>query len=447
MLTLPIFTRLMSTNEYGVFSVYQSWYQILSIITTLNLAGAVLNNGFIKYEDRRNEFISSMQGLSTTITVSVFIIYLITHSFWEELLDLPSVFILIMFTQLLVEPAYLFWMQRKRFEFQYQKVVIITMLITCSSPAVGIIAVLASSNKAFARVLSYALVQICIGLIFYIFQFIKGRKFYIKEYWHFAMVFNIPLVPHYLSQVVLGQADRIMINKMVGEDKAGIYSVAYTIASALTFPINAINAAYIPTLYQNMKEKKYEIIYKSSTILCVIMGLAALSLMLFGPEIIWFVGSKEYREAIWLIPPVAGSVYFTYLYSLFINIELYYEKTQYTMVVSVIGAMLNIALNAILIQVFGYIAAGYTTLFCYILFAIGHGFLARYRLKKDMVLYVFNYQRLIALSTLIVITTILINLLYFNDWIRYVIILSSVIGVVGYRKKIYAEIKKALHGR
>lgn len=43
------------------------------------------------------------------------------------------------------------------------------------------------------------------------------------------------------------------------------------------------------------------------------------------------------------------------------------------MFVSVLGAILNVFLNYILIPKFGYIAAGYTTLVCYILFAVGHG--------------------------------------------------------------------------
>lgn len=50
-----------------------------------------------------------------------------------------------------------------------------------------------------------------------------------------------------------------------------------------------------------------------------------------------------------------------------------YKKTKYIMVASIIGAVLNVILNFALIPVFGYLAAGYTTLFCYLLFALFHG--------------------------------------------------------------------------
>ncbi len=62
MITMPIFTRILTTEQYGVFTVYQSWYNLISIIVTLNLSGSLINNGLMKYEDRKDKFISSMQG-------------------------------------------------------------------------------------------------------------------------------------------------------------------------------------------------------------------------------------------------------------------------------------------------------------------------------------------------------------------------------------------------
>ena len=67
MISMPIFTRLLSTEQYGVLTIYNSWYSIISIIVTLNLAGGVIFNAMTKYEDDKDRFISSMQGLSTLI--------------------------------------------------------------------------------------------------------------------------------------------------------------------------------------------------------------------------------------------------------------------------------------------------------------------------------------------------------------------------------------------
>ena len=62
---------------------------------------------------------------------------------------------------------------------------------------------------------------------------LNGKKYIQKKYWKYALAFNIPLIPHYLSNYVLSQSDRVMIGKMVGNDKAALYSVAYTISTMM----------------------------------------------------------------------------------------------------------------------------------------------------------------------------------------------------------------------
>ena len=53
-ITVPIFTRLMSTEEYGTYTVYLSWLQILTILTSLYLFNGVYDNAMAKYEKQRD---------------------------------------------------------------------------------------------------------------------------------------------------------------------------------------------------------------------------------------------------------------------------------------------------------------------------------------------------------------------------------------------------------
>lgn len=68
-ITLPIFSRLLTTSEYGIVSVYQSWVSTISIITTLTVWGGGFNVGMVKYEERQKQLISAFQGLATTLTI------------------------------------------------------------------------------------------------------------------------------------------------------------------------------------------------------------------------------------------------------------------------------------------------------------------------------------------------------------------------------------------
>ena len=352
LISTPIFTRLLTTEQYGAYTIYQSWYQIIVIFATLNLSAGVFNNGLIKYENHENEFTSSMQGLSTTITMVLFVVYLCAMNFWNNLFGLSTLFVLAMFVEMIFVPAYNFWSVRQRFEYKYRKIIITTIIIAFGSPALGIISVLSTSYKAEARVLSYVFVQIAVGLFFYVRNTIRGKKFFDKEIWKFALAFNIPLIPHYLAFQVLNQSDRIMISKMVSTGTAAIYSVAYSIAMMMTIVTSAINNSFIPYSYKALKNKDYDSIRKNTNMLLILVGGGCILAMAFAPEIIRIFAAKQYYEAIWIMPPLAASVYFMFLYPLFGNIEFFYEKTKYATIASCIGATSNIILNLIFIRIF-----------------------------------------------------------------------------------------------
>lgn len=62
-ITVPIFTRLMSTEEYGTYTVYLSWLQILTILTSLYLFNGVYDNAMAKYEKQRYAILFASAGL------------------------------------------------------------------------------------------------------------------------------------------------------------------------------------------------------------------------------------------------------------------------------------------------------------------------------------------------------------------------------------------------
>lgn len=437
LLSTPIFTRLLTTEQYGVYSVYQSWYSIISIFATLNLSAGVLFNGLTKYPGDRNRLISSFQGLSTTVTFLIFIVYISAINYWNNLLGMNTLFIMAMFIELLVVPAYAFWAVRQRYDYKYIKLITLTVLVAFGSPLLGVLAVISTDYKAEARVLSYVFIQVVQGLFFYIYNMIKGKTFYHKKYWKFALRFNLPLIPHYLSMTILNQADRIMISKMISTDVAAIYSVAYQVSMMMTIVTNAINSSFVPYTYKELKAHNYKGIKRNSNLLLVLIGVACVVAMAFGPEIVRIFAAPEYYDAIWVIPPVAASVYFIFLYSLFANIEFYFEKTKFVMIASCGGAIANIVLNYLLIPCFGYYAAGYTTLACYIMFSFAHYYFYRKVLKQQKcVKNVYNNLFVVGFSVIIILFMLIMPLLYNYIYLRFALIILLLVSVILNRKKI-----------
>lgn len=439
MFTTPMFTRLLTTEQYGIYSIYQSWYSIIAVFATLNLGGGVYNNGLIRFEADRARMSSSLLGLSTTVTLLFILIYACAMDFWNALLNMSTLFMLAIFLEALFVPAYTFWSVEQRFDYKYRNLVLWTLFIAFAGPILGVIGVVSTNlYKVEARVLSFVLVQISVGLVFYIRIFWRGRSFFSWKYWKFALRFNLPLIPHYLSNMLLGQSDRIMIARMVGSSQAAIYSVAYTVSTMMQLVTGAINSSFIPFTYKAIKENRLHRIKGNTMLLLAIVAIGCILAMAFGPEIIYLFAASEYYEARWVVPPVSAAVFFTFLYPLFGNIEFYYEKTKMVMVATSTAAAVNIALNYFTIQLFGYIAAAYTTLICYMILAFVHGINAHIILKKmgGSIAEVYDFKSILSLSALVCGVMVFMLLVYDYVLIRYLIIIGIGIYACCNRRKI-----------
>ena len=52
-ITTPIYTRLLTAEEYGITSVYYSWEAILGVFTMLSLQYGIFNNGMFEFKRQR----------------------------------------------------------------------------------------------------------------------------------------------------------------------------------------------------------------------------------------------------------------------------------------------------------------------------------------------------------------------------------------------------------
>lgn len=422
LITTPIFTRIMSTEQYGQFSVYNSWLQIFTIITTLRLNYAVFNKGMSKYKDDRDGYTSTMQSLTFMITGAVFVIYLAFHNQINALTELSTFIMVAMFLELLVTPAIDFWTIRKRYEYIYKPVVLRTIIMAILNAVIGVVAVFLSEEKGYARILTCILVNICFGLVLFVYNLKKGKILFKKEYAKFALAFNLPLLLHYISQYVLDQFDRVMIQKMVGIAAAGIYSVAYNAGMLMKIVTQSINNALVPWQYEQLEKKKFKQLDDILFMIFMVVAGCALLFSLFAPEIMMILADEKYHEAIYAIPPVALGTLFSFMYTTFANVEFFYDQNKFTMYISLVGAALNVFLNYICIKLFGYIAAAYTTLFCYIIFAYSHYIYMTKSVKKALnITKVFNTKRLILLSVAVLLCGLIIIFFYNTIIIRYII--------------------------
>lgn len=441
-ITLPLFTRLLTTEQYGQATIYGSWSGILMICITLNLAYGSFSTAMIKYENRRDEYITAIQGICILLTGIFFLVYFLFRGLWNRLFELPTFLVCTLVIEILCTNATNMWMGRNRFEFKYKKVVLLSLSMSILSPILSYILVMSTTEKGYARIIGNAFVNILIGFVIFIISIKKGKKLYNKEFWKYALGFNVPLLSYYISQAIFNQSDRIMISHMTGTDNAAIYGVAYNLAMVLTFVLNAINGSYVPWVYGKIKNGNGEENKQISIVLVLLMSLMILCVIWYAPEIITIMAGKQYAAAIYVVAPVSMSLLLLFYSQLFINVEFYYEEKKMLVYASIGAAVLNIVLNYILIPVFGFVAAGYTTLVSYIVFALSNYYAMKMVLKnRNLSDNLYDYKCLILIFVTFMLSGFLGVALYSWFILRMIITILILILIVLNRNKFLGTIE------
>ncbi len=431
-LTTPIVTRLMASNEIGQYSVYSTWLSIFEVVFSLSLFCGILEVNLTEHKEDENRVTASLTLLcliSITLCFATVFLFAEPVSQW---INVQQELFPLMFVHILSMSIVQFWGTQKRFSYDYKKYAILISGTSITQMVMSVVLVyLNPENRVFFRILGlvapYGIVALVLG--FQIFK--KSVPKGITHYWKDAIAFNIVLIPHYLSNILLSSSDKIMIAKLVNDEKAGIYAITYSYASIILLVFNAINSAFSPFAYKAIEERNYDELDQRTFENTVLSAVLAIMAMLVGPEMMRIIAPAEYQEGIVMIPILIFGIYMSFFYSIFSPIEFLHKKNVFITVATLSGSMVNIVLNWFLIPVFGYMMASVTTAIGYIMLAIAHYFMYR-KLSDEPI---FNMKRILLVMSLFFALTILIIIIYPLWYMRYLLLFVLFILVAVLVKK------------
>lgn len=438
-ITVPIFTRLMTTSQIGIVNLYNSWYSMISAIATLSLTSGGYVVALREYESNRDGYQSSVLSLTSLISLLLVGVYLVNPSLWSKLLGLPSGLIILMLIGFLFAPARDFWLARQRYEYKYKLSGFVMMGSALIASLLSILTVIKLSAVdenlvAEGRLYSNYLIIYGVSAVIWFCTMFKGKTFFNKEYWKLSLSLSLPLVGYSVASQILTVSDRMMISQMVGNSAVGIYSTLYTVSSLSLLVWQAVHSSFVPYIFRNI-ENGVDGIKRVSSQLMTFYAAVAVLMTFLAPEIVRILATEEYYEAIYIMPPIAAGVFFTSFANLYSDIAVYYKKTKYVMYPAIIAAVSNLILNYIFIKIYGYMAAAYTTLFSYILFALFQGVWAKKICKEYGIESgtIYNDRYMIALAVITTLISLSGILFYDNTILRYgvVILLAVVCAVIG----------------
>lgn len=444
-LTTPIFAKIMLTEQIGVVNHYTSWYSIICVVASLSLTSGGYQVAMKEFPQKRDQYQSSVLSLTSLVSFVFLIAFLICPSFWSNVLKLPIVLIELMLFGFFVYPARDFWLARQRYEYKYKLSGVVMIGSALFASAISVIAVFIAIDKNFedtaiVRLLSNYFIMYGVAAVLAISIFIKGKTFYNKEFWVFSLTLSLPLIVNSLASQVLNVSDRVMIRSLIGLREVGIYGTIYIVSSASQLVWSSINASFVPYLFENLdKPDKRKTIHSITNGFMIFYTGVAIFITLLAPEIIRILATPEYLEAVHIMPPIAAGIFLISLSNLYTNVLIYHKKTQYVMIATIIAATINVCLNYIGIQLFGYMAAAYTTLIAYIVLAWFQFFVSNRIHKKtcpEDKFPVYENRKILFIAGVSICLCMACELLYGFTIIRYFVVLCIVICAFVFRKKI-----------
>jgi O-antigen/teichoic acid export membrane protein len=390
--TVPLFTRLLGPANYGIVSVYTAWVSILAIAIGLQTSATIAIARTHLAPDEQKGYRSSILSLSMLSMVVISILVMILMGPVTKFLDLSVAMVVIMLLQSFGTYVITFTTITFIYDKKAQKNFLLSVITALMTVALSIVFVTMTDEgegRAYARIWGMAIPNIAIGVVFFIIFLVQGKIIYSKEYWKFCLPLALPLIFHGLSHVILSQAGKVMLQKMVNNEIAGVYSFVVVFTSLLNVIWSALNNTWVPFYYDDMKSGCKEVIQRRTKNYIILYTVLVIGFILVSPEIARLFASEEYWSGIDLLPVYSVSMFMVFLYSFPVNFQLYHKSSLFIAIGTASAAIINLLLNYLLIPSYSMMGAAVATMIAYISLFVFHQLIAKYVVKHE---YHFGFK-------------------------------------------------------
>ena len=437
--TIPIFTRVLGTEQYGLYSVFNSWVLILSLIMPFGLSNC--NNwGQYYFKNEYNNFRSSIIIYNYIVSMVFCLIFLMLYNkiniLFEYSFKLYVVLLLSSFSTNIIGAVSGFLVFEKKALLNFFISVFLSILNVILS--LYLIFNFKFDNLYEGRVYGHYLPYVILSLVILVYILLKNRINLKFEYIKCAFLFGGPIVFHSLANIILGQSDRVMMQKMnVANSDIGIYSLFYSFVGVLSIILSGLNISFSPFYVEYIEKNDKDIIIIKSKNFIEIFTVVCIGFLLLSREVSYFMANDDYYRGIKLIPIFVGTIYFIFMYQFAVNYEFFYRRTTTIAGGTICAALLNILLNLFFIKRLGMYGAAYATIISYFALYVFHYFIA-YNMKEKRFYLSIRYY-LIGIILIIVFSYIfyLLSNFAYVRWTLGVLIGTLEIYRIYIRKSIF----------
>lgn len=384
LITMPLFTRLLGTAGYGVTTVYSTWTSVLAIVFTLQTQGTLVNARIEYPEEKQREYQSSVMALSVLLYLCCSALVLCFLGPISEALKLSRLLVIFMLAEAFGTFCVNFLNTKFVYEFKAGRNMVLSLAVSLLTIVLSVILVLALPEEInyYGRVAAVAATYTVLGVPICITILVKGRTLYRAEYWKFCIALAIPTVFYNLSDLLLGQSDKVMIQQMLGDSAVGIYGAALSFGGIMFTIFQALNNSWCPFFFDDMKAGDTGQVRQKAINLQEVYTVLSLGFILLTREVYRVYLSADYWSGIAMVPIFVTNYYLNFLCTYPVNFEYYHKKTKVVAAVTIAASLCNIVLNYVLILAIGSIGAAIATMISHMLQLTSHYVYCRYVLKE-----------------------------------------------------------------
>lgn len=383
--SIPVYTRIMTIEEYGVVGVFMSITGVITILLTLNSEVAISRYYFdAKDEDDFKRFVGTTINLASVVFILMSLLFVAISQFIASKLSFPLLLTLSFIPVSLYSVTNNVFVQIYNPMRKSKKVAIVSSVQAYLAFGLSVVCIIfLKDEKYYGYVWGHILAMIL--LCFYITK--QVRPYYIccfdKKHIKYILNYCLPYIPYTLSGVVLAQFSRIFIGNDQGYSLAGSYTLTTNIAALMIVVISITHKAWNPYYFQYMKDKDYRSLDNDYNLIWRVTLVSGFLLSSFGYELALILSKGgDYMKTVYVLPfLVLGYVFYQWAYVYLRNTG-FAKRNIWNAYCVIISGVVNILLNAALVPLYREIGAAVATISSYMVLLVAAYVTNRFVLKE-----------------------------------------------------------------
>jgi O-antigen/teichoic acid export membrane protein len=373
---LPFYTRAISPSQYGELGILLSIYAAMSVIFSVGLEPWIVRNYFqMEAEpERRQEQIDSVWRFLVVYPLVASLA--IAAVAWPLLGGSGSIngldFSLMLLACAVSTTATTLPLAVLRARQDLRGYLWITAVTAIGTPALTVLFVVFLHEGVRGWFLALVIINLAAFVTAMVVMPWRPHGHFNRRIVGGAVIFSLPLIPHFISSWALQLADRLVIAGIVSSTQLGIYSLAANLAAPVLLLMQALNQGFIPTYAragakEGHETELYDLVALQIT---VVVGITLAGAM-FGMSAVTLLTPASYHSAAPLVPWIVLGYGFVGLYYVPMNgATVGSGRRNFAWVASASSAATNIALLLLLVPKYGVYSAAVASAIGYLVLLV-----------------------------------------------------------------------------